>query len=89
MNKEKCEEVYGKLIKEDDDFLYFEGRGEHGVCIPKHTYFVLQPERSKREDFENLGHDLTGIPTTEESWCRNCGEEDHVIELTKMRCSEH
>jgi len=24
-------------------------------------------------------HEWTGIPTTEEVWCKKCGEEDHVI----------
>ena len=46
-------------------------------------------KRSKREDIDDLGHFFTGIPTTEESWCVKCGEEDHVIKLSMMRCSEH
>ena len=45
-------------------------------------------KRSKREDCSVLGHELTGVPLTEESWCTKCGEESHVIEKLQMRCSE-
>lgn len=48
-----------------------------------------QPERSKRENLDDLGHEWTGIPLTEEVWCIKCKEENHVIEKTRMRCSEH
>lgn len=40
---EACEKAYGKLIKEDERFCYFEGKSNFGVCIPKDTYFNLQP----------------------------------------------
>jgi hypothetical protein len=50
VNIESCEIIYGKLIKEDENFCYFEGRGENGVTIPKHVYWSLQPERLNPED---------------------------------------
>ena len=50
MDIEACEKIYGKLVKEDEDFYYFSGIGEFGITIPKHAYWNLQPERSKRED---------------------------------------
>lgn len=56
------------------------------VCQKEWTY---QPERSKREDIDDLGHIIRGVPTTEESWCVKCGEETHVIISSMMRCSEH
>lgn len=46
MNKEECEKIYGKLIKETEDAYYFEGKGRFGVTIPKNTYFIFQYERS-------------------------------------------
>ena len=58
------------------------------MCDNCEKVFIVQPERSKREDSDDLGHVYTGIPTTEESWCERCGEEDHVIKAKGMRCSE-
>jgi hypothetical protein len=75
-NKESCIEKLSELFGWG---LYF-----CDECCDK----FIQSERSKREDSDNLGHDYIGIPTTEESWCRNCGEESHIIKLSKMRCSE-
>jgi len=43
--KEELEKVYGPLIKEDENFYYFQGFGEHGATIPKNAFFDLQPER--------------------------------------------
>ena len=45
MNVEECEKVYGKLVREDENFCYFEGRGDYGITVPKHAYFSFQPER--------------------------------------------
>jgi hypothetical protein len=39
-NKRACEKVYGKLIREDDDFYYFEGKQNFGVTISKKAFFV-------------------------------------------------
>ncbi len=45
MNIEVCEKLYGNLIKEDENFCFFEGKGKFGVTIPKNIYFYCQPER--------------------------------------------
>lgn len=74
----------------ENERKYWYGCDADDMCFLIDKFFdEYQPERSKREDLENLGHDLTGIPTTDESWCRKCGEEDHVLKKTGMRCSEH
>lgn len=57
-NKEACEKVYGKLIKEDENFYYFEGKTKlYGVTIPKNAYFkFIPPEKrtdNKGQDYEN------------------------------------
>jgi hypothetical protein len=49
MDKQACEKVYGKLIREDENFYYFEGKGELGVTVPKHAYWNYQPERLNPE----------------------------------------
>lgn len=77
MNIEECEKVYGKLIKEDETHCYFEGKGEFGVCVPKHTYWELRPERSKREDLKKcviceLKYPKSNVPN---GVCDNCSED--------------
>ena len=47
-----------------------------------------QPERSKREDIEDLGHDFVTVGCTDHRYCIKCHEEDHVIKSKMMRCSE-
>jgi hypothetical protein len=50
MNINECEEIYGKLLKEDENFYYFLGKGQYGITIPKHAYWTFQPERLNPED---------------------------------------
>jgi hypothetical protein len=76
-------------VNSNTDELFIKG-SKGWIKIPtEYSCMHDQPERSKREDIGDLGHDFTGIPTTEESWCRKCNEEDHVIKSKMMRCSEH
>lgn len=47
-----------------------------------------QPERSKREDIEDLGHDFVTVGCTDHRYCVKCAEEYHVVKTKMMRCSE-
>lgn len=51
-------------------------------------YDCNQPERSKREDIEDLGHDFVTVGCTDHRYCIKCHEEDHVVKSKMMRCSE-
>jgi hypothetical protein len=48
-NHEANELIFGKFIREDETHLYYEGRGEYGVSIPKNAYWVLTtPDQDPR-----------------------------------------
>lgn len=47
---------YEKIIKEDENFIWYETKSGIGYVASKHAYFHLQPERSKREDMEGPSH---------------------------------
>lgn len=49
INLESHEKLYGKLIKEDEGFYYFEGIGRYGVTVPKHVHWNFQ-ENEKAEE---------------------------------------
>jgi len=54
MDIQECEKIYGKLIKEDENHCWFEGKGEYGIVVPKHVYFSFNPEPIKTEDFDEI-----------------------------------
>jgi hypothetical protein len=37
-------------------------------------------QKQKLQETDQCEHEFTGIPTTEESWCIKCGQENHIIE---------
>jgi hypothetical protein len=37
---------------------------------------------------ENLAHDFVTVGCTDHRFCTKCGEEDHVVKHSMMRCSE-
>jgi hypothetical protein len=57
--KEECKKVYGKMIKEDENFYYFEGIVRFGVTIPKNYYFDIKSlsikERGAKMIIETYG----------------------------------
>jgi hypothetical protein len=48
----KGQDMKDKIVKEDENFTYFQTEYGIGYVASKHAYFSLQPERSKREDSE-------------------------------------
>lgn len=47
MNKESCEKIYGKFLKEDENFYYFEGIGKFGVTVPKNVFWDTKTNSMK------------------------------------------
>lgn len=59
-----------------------------GKEVVSFNFNHIQPDSSKREDIEDLGHDFVTVGCTDHQYCIKCGEEDHVIKSKMMRCSE-
>lgn len=97
MSLKECEKVYGNLIKEDENFYWFEGTGKFNVCIPKNSFFLYQPERSKREDkcFVIMGSKeciaMDAVLSDESKQYMNNShiQINHNGKKYLMRCSEH
>ena len=49
MNLKECEKIYGKLLRECENFWYFEGTDEFGITVPKHTFWKFTNEPADKD----------------------------------------
>lgn len=65
INIQECMKIYGKMVKEDENFYFFKGLGQFGVCISKHFYWN---STDKDEAFFPPPWNMLEYPEKTEGW---------------------